>query len=80
MSALPLIATMKADMLHFPAFSVCQPPWSADRYSAATRCTCHCAMSARSEAGLTGLLRTCAPPVRASSRMRAERSAVMEQR
>ena len=58
MSAFVLIETMKADMLHFPPFSVCRPPSSAERYSAATRCTCHCAMSARSEAGLTGLLST----------------------
>ena len=46
-------------------------------YSAATRCTRHCVISARSEAGLIGLLRRCAPSARASSRTCSERSAVI---
>ena len=51
-------------------------PASEQPYSAATRCTRHCVISARSEAGLTGLLRICAPAARASSRTCSERSAV----
>jgi hypothetical protein len=49
---------------------------AARPYSAATRCTRHCVIKARSDAGLTGLLRTCAPAARASSRTCKERSAV----
>ena len=48
------------------------------RYSAAaTRCTRHCAISARSAAGLSGLFSTWTSCARASSRTRGERSAVI---